>query len=204
MNIRAKLTDSVSIDEMRTMRECGLGNAEIAKRLDVTPATIYRYIGKQPKELHKPCGRAGQRAKQEAEAYERQKREDEEARRKAHELWEDKMEAARKEWEEQNRIANDQIAPDEKVEDDGLVVTAEDAKVEYTSCFTTPTVSEEVIALRIISSVIHAESEDYRYRIDGENKTIRIEMKNPVSIRTYTADTLRAYINELNEALSLL
>ncbi len=56
MYARPKLTDSVSVEELLTMRECGLGNAEIAKRLDTSPATIYKYIGKQPKELNKPTG----------------------------------------------------------------------------------------------------------------------------------------------------
>ena len=65
-------------------------------------------------------------------------------------------------------------------------------------------VGEEVTGLRITSRVIHAEGEHCRYHIDDDNKTICIEFKNPAFLREYTADTLRAYINELNDALSLL
>lgn len=39
------LSKSVSISELRQMREEGLTNKEIAARLDVTPTTIARYLG---------------------------------------------------------------------------------------------------------------------------------------------------------------
>ena len=43
---RKKLSDEVSISELLQMRKEGLSNLQIAERLDVSPVTIYRYIGK--------------------------------------------------------------------------------------------------------------------------------------------------------------
>ncbi len=43
------LTDEVSLSELQEMRSEGLSNAEIAERLDVGVATIYRYLGPRPK-----------------------------------------------------------------------------------------------------------------------------------------------------------
>lgn len=39
------LLKDCSVSELMTMRERGMSNAEIAKALDVSRATIYRYIG---------------------------------------------------------------------------------------------------------------------------------------------------------------
>lgn len=50
---RTSLLHDVSINELLTMRDSGMTNAEIAKSLDTTPATIRNYIGKQPAELRK-------------------------------------------------------------------------------------------------------------------------------------------------------
>ena len=48
------LSNSVSISELRHMREVeGLTNKEIAKRLDVAPSTISRYLGPQDPEILK-------------------------------------------------------------------------------------------------------------------------------------------------------
>ena len=48
------LSNSVSISELRHMREVeGLNNKEIAKRLDVAPSTISRYLGPQDPEILK-------------------------------------------------------------------------------------------------------------------------------------------------------
>lgn len=46
--MRKRLTDSVSRDEMLKMRESGMTNEDIARSLDVTRQTVYRYIGCQP------------------------------------------------------------------------------------------------------------------------------------------------------------
>lgn len=48
---RRKLIDEVSIQELLQMREDGMSNKEIAKNLDVTYATVYALIGKQPAEM---------------------------------------------------------------------------------------------------------------------------------------------------------
>lgn len=48
--MRALLKD-VSIDELKQLREEGYSNREIADCLDVSEVTVYRYIGKMPKEL---------------------------------------------------------------------------------------------------------------------------------------------------------
>ena len=45
------LTKEISVSEMMTMRESGMSNEEIANSLDVSVMTIYRYIGKQPREI---------------------------------------------------------------------------------------------------------------------------------------------------------
>lgn len=45
-----KLLDDISVSEMMRMREEeGLSNYEIAMRLGVTPTTILRHIGRQPR-----------------------------------------------------------------------------------------------------------------------------------------------------------
>ena len=45
-----KLTD-ITKSEMLRMREQGLSNRDIAKCLDIHPATVYNYIGKQGKRM---------------------------------------------------------------------------------------------------------------------------------------------------------
>lgn len=53
--MRTRLSDSVSLSELRHMREVeGLSNAEIAERLNVSVTIIYRYLGKQPPGMRKP------------------------------------------------------------------------------------------------------------------------------------------------------
>lgn len=44
--MKAKLTDSISVQEMQTMREEGLSNKQIAQRLGICYATVLRYLGK--------------------------------------------------------------------------------------------------------------------------------------------------------------
>ena len=41
-----KLTESISVQEMQQMRDEGLSNAQIAKRLDVSYTTVRKYLGK--------------------------------------------------------------------------------------------------------------------------------------------------------------
>ncbi len=64
---KIKLTDSVSISELKHMREVeGLSNAEIAKRIGCAVSTVIAHIGKQPKEMTKRTQLAGMhRVKQE-------------------------------------------------------------------------------------------------------------------------------------------
>ena len=51
---RAKITDTISIEEMLNMREKDrLINSEIARRLEVSPLTINKYIGPTPKDMLK-------------------------------------------------------------------------------------------------------------------------------------------------------
>ena len=45
---KPKLTDSVSVEELLTMRENGMSNHQIANALDISYATVVRYIGKAP------------------------------------------------------------------------------------------------------------------------------------------------------------
>lgn len=45
---RSSLLDSVSVQELQEMRDSGLTNMEIAKRLDVGYSTVCRYLGRQP------------------------------------------------------------------------------------------------------------------------------------------------------------
>lgn len=52
------LLDDVTINELMTMREeQGMSNQDIADALGVGVQTIYKYIGKMPKELCKPYTR---------------------------------------------------------------------------------------------------------------------------------------------------
>lgn len=45
---RQKLTDSISLQELRQMREDGLNNTEIGRLLDVGPQVVGRYLGPNP------------------------------------------------------------------------------------------------------------------------------------------------------------
>lgn len=59
---RIKLTDTISISELKHMREVeGLSNAEIAKRIGCAVSTVIDHIGKQPKEMTKRNQMAGMR-----------------------------------------------------------------------------------------------------------------------------------------------
>ena len=52
-----KIGNSISVAEMLHMWEVeGLSNTDIAKRLDISNATVYAYIGKQPSGMRKPWG----------------------------------------------------------------------------------------------------------------------------------------------------
>lgn len=51
--MKTSLSHDISRSELLTMREMGMTNAEIARSLDTTPATIIRYIGLQPAGLRK-------------------------------------------------------------------------------------------------------------------------------------------------------
>ena len=59
--VRKKLYKDVTVSEMLTLRQEGLSNHQIAKRLDVSEATVYRYIGKKSfavanaEAQNKPC-----------------------------------------------------------------------------------------------------------------------------------------------------
>lgn len=56
---RTKLTDEVDISSLMHLRDEGYSNAEIAEQLGVCKMTVYRYIGKQPKEIASERMRAG-------------------------------------------------------------------------------------------------------------------------------------------------
>lgn len=59
---KIKLTESVSVSELKHMREVeGLSNAEIAKRVGCAVSTAIAYIGKQPVEMTKRNQMAGLR-----------------------------------------------------------------------------------------------------------------------------------------------
>lgn len=60
---KQKITDSVSISEMLAMREQGMSNADIAKRIGCTTSAVVKYIGKQPKEITRANHRGGRSAK---------------------------------------------------------------------------------------------------------------------------------------------
>ena len=54
--MKGKITDEVSIEEMRTLREEGLSNREIGRRLDVSYETVRKYLGNQPKGIRAVYG----------------------------------------------------------------------------------------------------------------------------------------------------
>ena len=60
---KQKITDSLSISEMLAMREQGMSNADIAKRIGCTTSAVVKYIGKQPKEITRANHRGGRSAK---------------------------------------------------------------------------------------------------------------------------------------------
>lgn len=49
--MRESILHSVSMQEMQTMRDSGMTNAQIAAALDCSQATVYRVIGKMPHDL---------------------------------------------------------------------------------------------------------------------------------------------------------
>lgn len=59
-----RLTEEISVGELMRMREQGMSNKEIAKQLDVTTGTIYRYIGAQPSRRWGRENRAGHTAQE--------------------------------------------------------------------------------------------------------------------------------------------
>lgn len=56
-----RLSSEVSVTEMLRMREDEhMSNTDIAASLGISPMTVYRYIGKQGKEIHRTPVRNGQ------------------------------------------------------------------------------------------------------------------------------------------------
>lgn len=53
---KPKLTDSVSLEELKRMRENGMTNRQIADNLGVGYSTICAYLGRQPSGLKAPYG----------------------------------------------------------------------------------------------------------------------------------------------------
>lgn len=49
--MKSAISKSVSANEMRTLRESGMSNAQIAAALEITAGTVNRYIGNQPAEM---------------------------------------------------------------------------------------------------------------------------------------------------------
>ena len=185
MYARPKLTDSVSVSELLTMREKGMSNKEIAKSLDVSPATIYAYIGKQPPELHLPCGHAGAIAKREREAYEHQRKEERAAQREANKIWEEQFAA---------------LTAEQPVVVSPIPAVAEEE----------PSINDVKHekpwdgGLKVISRITHAESADWRYTIDTSNGTVKVSNKITGKCTCVDDQELRNYIDELNGILDLL
>lgn len=203
MYARPKLPDSVSVEELLTMRECGLGNAEIAKRLDTSPATIYKYIGKQPKELNKPTGYRAHKAKQDYDSMMRQRKEDAEARKKAEALWNEKLEAAMAEQAEAEARA---VTVDEDEHIDIFGVTELPEKKPCPAVFTCDAdmIQPWEGGLKVISRITHAESDRARYTVDTQNGTVKVGHKNLATNEIYDEGSLQKYIDELAEVLAML
>lgn len=51
-----KLTDEISLEELKQLRAEGLTNKQIADRLDINYVTVKRYLGKQPDGLRAAYG----------------------------------------------------------------------------------------------------------------------------------------------------
>ena len=200
MYAQPKLTESVSVDEMMTLRECDLSNEEIAKRLGVSSRTIYKYIGKQPAHLHKPKGYAARMAKKEAEALERQRKEEAEARRKAEQLFDEKMKAAQAELDAR------QVTVDEGVHTDNFCVTELPEKKPCPVVFTCDAdkLNTWEGGLKVISQITHVESRDYRYTLDSGNGTVKISNKRTAETTAWSKATLEEYLSELNEVLGMM
>ena len=49
--MKPKITEEISINEMRQLRADGLSNKEITERLEICYPTVLKYLGKQPKGL---------------------------------------------------------------------------------------------------------------------------------------------------------
>ena len=203
MYARPKLTDSVSVEEMLTMRECGLCNAEIAKRLDTTPTTIYKYIGKQPKELNRPTGWAGRRAKQEAKALESQRKEEAEARKKADALWQEKLEAAlAAQAEEEARAVT--VDENENLDIFGVKELPEQKPVPVVFTCDADKLNAWEGGLKVISRITHVESRDYRYTLDSSNGTVKISNKRTAETVSWSKASLEDYLSELTEVLGMM
>ena len=189
MYARPKLTDSVSVSELMTMRESGLTNAEIAKRLDVTPAAIYKYIGKQPPEISKPRGYAAVMAKREAEALAAQRKEEAESRKQAEEAWTKQLAEALSEQEKAEAVTVD--------EDENLDIFGVDELPDKKP-------SESwTDGLKVISRITHAESAGYRYTVDAGADNVKIANKLTNAVECMTLAELKARIDELTAVYRL-
>ncbi len=192
MYARPKLTDSVSVEEMITMRECGLGNAEIAKRLDTTVATIYKYIVKQPKELNKPKGWAARKAKQDAEA-----------RKNADAIQREKLIAAMAARAEEKARAVT-VDEDENLDIFGVEELPEQKPAPAVLACDADKPNAWQGGLKVISRITHVESHDYRYTLDSSNGTVKISNKHTAETSSWSKASLEDYLSELTEVLGMM
>lgn len=176
MYTRPKLTDSVSVEELLTMRECGLGNAEIAKRLDTSPATIYKYIGKQPKELNKPTGYHAHKARQSPVKPT------------------NVVEAAQS-------VTLDE---DENIDIFGVKELPDAKPVPVVFTCDADKLNAWEGGLKVISRITHVESRDYRYTLDSSNGTVKISNKRTAETVSWSKASLEDYLSELTEVLGMM
>lgn len=172
------LSKELNTNELMYMRDQGMSNREIAKALDVSPATIYNWIGKQPKEMSRRNFLESIKRRSHADAQDRK--------------------IAMAALSEICEMRSNPLPSDEDT------ATIEAAPVEPVSIVELPTATGEAEDhLRVVRKTTVAEGSFARYYMNAMDSSVVVKFGAKKSVRL-TGEEVTALAKEFSELATLI